>query len=195
MPARIHRFYPTNPASLPRNINRNSVRQGQSPPVSAAGIGWILGSSPLEANHLGQSPRSSHTLGTSPRSGRSVAGTSPSSSSLPLPHFQHPSYELLDRNGFQQMKYDRWKQRCLDDRAHTGTIYLGFSREMCSWITRLKSQTIIPVLKANLGKVSCAEGTNYATFPVIENSICLSRLASLSGQERLRALYRNWAER
>ena len=117
-PARPHHFYPT---SLPRSINnRSHGRQaslGQSPPASAAGIGWLLGSSPAEASQLGSSPRSSHLPGSSPRLGKS-----PLAGSLPLPHFQHPSYELLDRNGFQQMKYDRWKQRCLDDRAHTGEL-------------------------------------------------------------------------
>lgn len=102
-PPRMHRFYPTNPASLPRTIHRSSLRataSGQSPPASAAGIGWILGSSPVDPSVLGGSPRSG---------------------SLPLPHFQHPSYELLDRNGFQQMKYNRWKQRCLEERSLTGT--------------------------------------------------------------------------
>ncbi len=113
-PARAHHFYPT---SLPRSISNRGHKTalGHSPPPSAAGIGWLLGSSPAEAGHLGSSPRSFHGPGTSPRLGKS-----PLAASLPLPHFQHPSYELLNRNGFQQMKYDRWKQRCLDDRAHTG---------------------------------------------------------------------------
>jgi hypothetical protein len=113
MAPRMHRFYPTNPASLPRNIHRSSVRPtatGHSPPASAAGIGWILGSSPVDSGMMGGSPRSGK-----------IGGHSPSSGSLPLPHFQHPSYELLDRNGFQQMKYDRWKQRCLEERSLTGT--------------------------------------------------------------------------
>lgn len=111
--ARAHQFYPSHPSSLPRNIQRGgTLRQaqpGQSPPAAApGGIGWILGSSPAAAG----------TLGTSP--GTVKAESSPSSSSLPLQQFQHPSYELLDRNGFQQMKYERWKQRCLDERAQTG---------------------------------------------------------------------------
>lgn len=116
-PPRAHRFYPT---SLPRNINRPKSRQvppGQSPPPSAAGIGWVLGSSPMDVTPHGASPKTSQAPSTSPRTGK---GQSPLSGSLPLPHFQHPSHELLDRNGFQQMKYDRWKQRCLDDRAKTG---------------------------------------------------------------------------
>ena len=83
---------------------------GQSPPASAAGIGWLLGSSPLDAS----------TLGSSPHTG----------SSLPLPHFQHPSYELLNTNGFQQMKYDRWKQRCLDERSHTGQLLLTVGQQL-----------------------------------------------------------------
>lgn len=98
-PGRSHNFYPSHPSSLPRNIGRSSV--GASPPPSAAGIGWLLGSSPVEGGALGTSPAAK--VG-----------------SLPLPHFQHPSYELLERNGFQQMKYERWKQRCLDERSHTG---------------------------------------------------------------------------
>lgn len=79
------------------------------------GIGWILGSSPLD---------SSAALGSSPGHAGKVEGHSPGSS-LPLPQIQHPSYELLNRNGFQQMKYDRWRQRCLEERSHTGKLLLG----------------------------------------------------------------------
>ena len=106
----MHRFYPTHPASLPRNIHRSSHRAsaaGQSPPASAAGIGWLMGSSPVDPSGMGSSPRSG-----------------------PLPHFQHPSYELLSGNGFQQMKYDRWKQRCLEERSLTGALLLHSIQEL-----------------------------------------------------------------
>ena len=45
--------------------------------------------------------------------------------SLPLPAFPHPSHALLDANGFQQIAYDKWRARCLAERAAKGARAAG----------------------------------------------------------------------
>ena len=33
---------------------------------------------------------------------------------------QHPSYRLLEQNGFQQEAYEQYRRRCLKERKHVG---------------------------------------------------------------------------
>lgn len=104
-----HRFYPLPvPTTTPRNISRAQGRQRQTNGFSS--IGWVMGASP-DTSMLGSSP------GRLTRN----TGTSPLGTSAPIPQFQHPSHELLDKNGFQQMKYDKWRARCLEERSQSGT--------------------------------------------------------------------------
>jgi len=37
-----------------------------------------------------------------------------------IPQFQHPSYALLQENGFVQQVYSKWKMRCLKERKYCG---------------------------------------------------------------------------
>ncbi|KDD74479.1 hypothetical protein H632_c1284p0, partial [Helicosporidium sp. ATCC 50920] len=53
--------------------------------------------------------------------GGSLAG------SAPLGKFQHPSHALLERNGFTQIKYEKFCARCVAQRAERG---VGQSEEM-----------------------------------------------------------------
>ncbi len=93
---------------------------GATPPD---GNGMLYGSSPLGGSGFGSafgssaSRRSGSLLGSSPPTGRlgQSLGTS-----VPLPKFQHPSHALLEQNGFKQIKYYKYYQRCLEDRTNKG---------------------------------------------------------------------------
>ncbi|KAL0019236.1 hypothetical protein WJX79_003583 [Trebouxia sp. C0005] len=125
------------PASLPRSMgsrsrNRNgNALHGSSPPGNS--VGWLLGSSPPNGL-MGTSPTStsssfgahrdanaSGVLSSSPvgsSMGRSVASSTSK---------QHPSYRLLEHNGFQQEAYEQYRRRCLKERKAVGP---GLSDEM-----------------------------------------------------------------
>ena len=121
-------FYP---ASLPKGSSsrpRGSGKMGESPP--SVSVGWVLGSTPPMDGHihnaqsLGSSPNAAASLGryrSSPRSASYLG------SSAPLSKFQHPSYALLEDNGFTQMKYEKFFARCVAERAERG---VGLSEEM-----------------------------------------------------------------
>ncbi|KAL3157004.1 hypothetical protein ABBQ38_001257 [Trebouxia sp. C0009 RCD-2024] len=125
------------PASLPHSMNsrgrnRNGgVLHGSSPPGNS--VGWLLGSSPPNGL-MGTSPTSTSSsfgahrdanasglLSSSPvgsSMGRSLASSS---------NKQHPSYRLLEQNGFQQEAYEQYRRRCLKERK---TVGAGLSDEM-----------------------------------------------------------------
>ena len=123
-------FYPS---SLPkghggRPMSRAGAgRAGGSPP--SVSVGWVLGSTPPADTSI----HNVGSLGTSPSTGGTrIRGASPRSasylgSSVPLSKFQHPSYALLEENGFTQMKYEKFFARCIAERAERG---VGQSEEM-----------------------------------------------------------------
>lgn len=125
------------PASLPKSSGHAGFKgahslTGQSPPVGRGGsVGWFMGArSPggHDATHFG----SQGAFGSSPSTRRSLlgstpAGSSPMAGSLQFPKFQHPSHGLLEENGFKQIKYDKYRKRCLEERAAKGS---GQSEEM-----------------------------------------------------------------
>ena len=76
-------------------------------------VGWVLGSTP-DAH----SPR---IMSPSNRRGSYLG------SSAPLQKFQHPSYELLEDNGFTEIKYEKFHDRCIQERNEKG---VGLSEEM-----------------------------------------------------------------
>jgi la-related protein 1 len=117
-------FYP---ASLPKTHTSGprSGKMGESP--LSVSVGWVLGSTPPTDSMLHSS-----MSGTSPASASRFRGTSPRASSLlgssaPLAKFQHPSYALLEDNGFTQMKYEKFFARCISERGERG---VGMSEEM-----------------------------------------------------------------
>jgi la-related protein 1 len=57
----------------------------------------------------------------------SALGTSPTTNSLPIKTFSHPSHKLLEEGGFKQMRYAKFQRRCLEDRKLKGP---GASSEM-----------------------------------------------------------------
>ncbi|XP_010420964.1 PREDICTED: la-related protein 1A-like [Camelina sativa] len=99
---------------------RNHGNISESPPSSS--IGFFFGSTPPDSH----GPRLSK-LSSSPQC--TLPGSSPPVGSLPksFPHFQHPSHQLLEENGFKQEKYLKYRKRCLNERKKLGS---GCSEEM-----------------------------------------------------------------
>ncbi|XP_018446257.1 la-related protein 1A isoform X1 [Raphanus sativus] len=99
---------------------RNHGATSESPPSSS--IGFFFGSTPPDSHGHRLSK-----LSSSPQ--YSLPGSSPPVGSLPksFPHFQHPSHQLLEENGFKQEKYLKYRKRCLNERKKLGS---GCSEEM-----------------------------------------------------------------
>ncbi|KAM0870772.1 hypothetical protein ACQ4PT_039809 [Festuca glaucescens] len=92
----------------------------ESPPSNS--IGYFYGSTP--ENHSYRSSK----LSSSPHgipTGSSPIGSVPKS----FPPFQHPSHQLLEKNKFQQQRYNKFKNRCIAERKKLG---IGLSEEMNS---------------------------------------------------------------
>ena len=103
-------FYP---ASLGQSFNgrpKSIGKDAHSRPSVA--VGWVLGSTPGDASFMSPGSR---------KSGSHLG------SSAPIQKFQHPSYQLLEENGFTQMKYKKFHDRCIEERAQKG---VGLSEEM-----------------------------------------------------------------
>ncbi|XP_028400269.1 la-related protein 1B-like [Dendronephthya gigantea] len=123
------RFYP---AISKENVpddglpKKRKTKYSKNPPVEHH-VGWIMGSKPH--------PAASASAGTSPLSTPSFLGPNvPSTSSgtfgsapISFPLFQHPSHELLKKNGFTQQLYHKFRQKCFKERAKNG---VGQSQEM-----------------------------------------------------------------
>ncbi|KAF2572662.1 hypothetical protein F2Q70_00005717 [Brassica cretica] len=110
--AHVRRFFSGN--------TRNHGAVSESPPSSS--IGFFFGSTPPDSHGHRLSK-----LSSSPQ--YSLSGSSPPVGSLPksFPHFQHPSHQLLEENGFKQEKYLKYRKRCLNERKKLGS---GCSEEM-----------------------------------------------------------------
>ncbi|KAG8052443.1 hypothetical protein GUJ93_ZPchr0001g32834 [Zizania palustris] len=91
----------------------------ESPPSNS--IGYFYGSTPENHSYRSSKLSSSHGIPT----GTSPVGSVPKS----FPPFQHPSHQLLEKNKFQQQRYNKFKNRCLTERKKLG---IGCSEEMNS---------------------------------------------------------------
>lgn len=95
---------------------RGSGRLSQG---TSSAVGWLLGTTPPERS----GSVAGRSFGTSPGSlSGSYLGTS-----VPFPKFDHPSHALLRENGFKQLQYNKFYNRCIKDRAAKGP---GKSEEM-----------------------------------------------------------------
>ena len=103
-------FYP---ASLSHSHGGKAKGTKITNKPKSVSVGWVLGSTPVESSVMSPSQRG--------RSGSYLG------SSAPISRFQHPSYELLEENGFTQMKYEKFYDRCISERAEKG---VGLSEEM-----------------------------------------------------------------
>lgn len=103
-------FYPASVGQSYMGRAKSGSKGTHRPSVA---VGWVLGSTP--DSHGGvMSP-------TNRRSGSYLG------SSAPIQKFQHPSYELLEDNGFTEIKYEKFHDRCITERAEKG---VGLSEEM-----------------------------------------------------------------
>uniref|UniRef100_A0A0D9UZD5 HTH La-type RNA-binding domain-containing protein n=1 Tax=Leersia perrieri TaxID=77586 RepID=A0A0D9UZD5_9ORYZ len=117
--AHKQRFFPGN---FTNNANNRSHYGGVSESPPSNSIGYFYGSTP--ENHSYRSSR----LSSSPHgipTGSSPVGSVPKS----FPPFQHPSHQLLEKNKFQQQRYNKFKNRCITERKKLG---IGCSEEMNS---------------------------------------------------------------
>ncbi|CAH8362377.1 unnamed protein product [Eruca vesicaria subsp. sativa] len=112
--AHARRFFSSNIRNHGASLSSHT---SESPPSSS--IGFFFGSTPPE----------SHGHRLSKLSSSPQCGSSPPVGSLPksFPHFQHPSHQLLEDNGFKQEKYLKYRKRCLNERKKLGS---GCSEEM-----------------------------------------------------------------
>lgn len=102
-------FYPS---SVGHSFMANR-HHGKGGRAHGGAVGWVLGSTPDAHSPRFMSPTN--------RRG-SLSG-----SSVPISKFQHPSYELLEDNGFTEIKYEKFHDRCIQERTEKG---VGLSEEM-----------------------------------------------------------------
>lgn len=148
---KLSRFYPVVKGAKPMDSSaacKGKTRHSENPPIESH-VGWVLDSrnsdpSPPppptkfeQQNKTSASSSQAFKSSSSNLNGRS--GTTPladmqlnnlSSSfaqSQDLVPFQHPSYSLLQQNGFTQQMYSKFRKRCLADRKKLG---VGQSLEM-----------------------------------------------------------------
>eukprot|EP00002_Diphylleia_rotans_P033174 TRINITY_DN7026_c0_g1_i1.p1 TRINITY_DN7026_c0_g1~~TRINITY_DN7026_c0_g1_i1.p1 ORF type:complete len:773 (+),score=183.29 TRINITY_DN7026_c0_g1_i1:81-2399(+) len=125
------------PQTGPRFYSNDSKSHVQGVDNTPA-IGWFIG--PSVENTPSTTPvgsfESNSYISTAEKEAeaatRSVGALSTSASSLgisaqPLQAFHHPCYQLLEENGFVQVKYQKFHDRCIKDRKRLGP---GQSREM-----------------------------------------------------------------
>ncbi|KAF2074117.1 hypothetical protein CYY_004559 [Polysphondylium violaceum] len=131
-----------NPTRLYSPMIKKSIPIGSSSssssnkPNTLPPIGWVLGPK-SESNTPSGSPQSNSgkNINTTPSTTTTTTKTSTNNNTTQpstsmdekLPYFQHPSYELLEENGFVQHKYNKYRSKCLKDRKRLG---IGKSMEM-----------------------------------------------------------------
>lgn len=121
------RFYPVIKESGaprdPQTPRKKKTRHSSNPPVESH-VGWVMDRKEHKA-------RSRHNS-----SSTSLRSMSPSDSQLAssygctpvsMPHFEHPSHELLKENGFVWHVYNKFHSKCLKERKRLG---IGQSQEM-----------------------------------------------------------------
>lgn len=102
-------FYPS---SVGHSFMANR-HHGKGGRAHGGAVGWVLGSTPDAHSPRFMSPTN--------RRGSCLG------SSAPIQKFQHPSYELLEENGFTEIKYEKFHDRCIQERTEKG---VGLSEEM-----------------------------------------------------------------
>ncbi|XP_059151980.1 la-related protein 1B-like isoform X2 [Physella acuta] len=121
------RFYPVikDPGAPrdPQTPRKKKTRHSSNPPIESH-VGWVMDSK----EHKVRSRHNSSSL--------SMRSSSPSDSQLAssygctpvsMPHFEHPSHELLKENGFVWHVYNKFHSKCLKERKRLG---VGQSQEM-----------------------------------------------------------------
>lgn len=114
------RFYPTPEKDVPVKPKPHKSKYGPNA-VSEMNVGWVMGQNKLPR---GRANSLTNALASSPSA--SSLGSSPASEGLSSTP-QHPSYALLQDQGFVEHKYHRYHARCLKDHKLKGP---GQSQEM-----------------------------------------------------------------
>lgn len=102
----VPRFYPVIKPSKPvdpTSPRKAKTRHSDHPPVEQH-VGWVMDA---------KEHRPARSRTTSEQEPIVGSVGSISSSPLSIPVFQHPSYSLLEENGFVQQVYTKWRARCL----------------------------------------------------------------------------------
>ncbi|CAL1538751.1 unnamed protein product [Lymnaea stagnalis] len=121
------RFYPPiiskASSKLKKTPRKKKTRHSSNPPIESH-VGWVMD----RKEHKVRSRHNSSSL--------SMRSASPSESQLAssygctpvsMPHFEHPSHELLKENGFVWHVYNKFHSKCLKERKRLG---IGQSQEM-----------------------------------------------------------------
>jgi la-related protein 1 len=121
------RFYPvTKEPGAPRDPQtprKKKTRHSSNPPVESH-VGWVMDRKEHRARSRHNSASFS-VLSASPSD--SYMGSSYGCTPVSMPHFEHPSHELLKENGFVWHVYNKFHSKCLKERKRLG---VGQSQEM-----------------------------------------------------------------
>lgn len=127
-PAADPRFYPAPepkenalPAGTPRKAKTKHLSKIVEPH-----IGWVIDSrdhyqkQQQKQQHADQSQQQQRSSTLTASSSGSLPSTSLGSTPQSLPKFEHPSHMLLKDNGFAQVVYHKYRQRCTNERKRLG---------------------------------------------------------------------------
>ncbi|CAG5129722.1 unnamed protein product, partial [Candidula unifasciata] len=121
------RFYPVTkePGAPkdPQTPRKKKTRHSSNPPLESH-VGWVMD----RKEHRARSRHNSSSLALPSASpSDSYLGSSYGSTPVSMPHFEHPSHELLKENGFVWHVYNKFHSKCLKERKRLG---VGLSQEM-----------------------------------------------------------------
>ncbi|KAH9514007.1 La ribonucleoprotein domain member 1 [Bulinus truncatus] len=119
------RFYPvTKDPGAPRDPQtprKKKTRHSSNPPVESH-VGWVMDAK----EHKARSRHNSSSMRSASPSDSQLA-SSYGCTPVSMPHFEHPSHELLKENGFVWHVYNKFHSKCLKERKRLG---IGLSQEM-----------------------------------------------------------------
>ena len=83
---------------------------------------------------------------------------------------QHPSYRLLEQNGFQQEAYEQYRRRCLKERKHVGEHALCISRHYLLSCLCMSCQCLAPMPLYVLPVPVAAVIVCRVSYPLLEQN-------------------------
>ncbi|RUS90292.1 hypothetical protein EGW08_001981, partial [Elysia chlorotica] len=121
------RFYPvTKDPGCPRDPTtprKKKTRHSNNPPLESH-VGWVMD----KKEHKARSRHNSSSLSMRSASpSESQLGSSYGCTPVTMPHFEHPSHELLKENNFVWHVYNKFRSKCLKEHKRLGA---GQSQEM-----------------------------------------------------------------